>query len=91
MMPSKGVSIRQWLWDPFFGYTYPGKILKSARQEVPEGELHGGFRISDVPEKNTYIALVWWLRLGTRILGLDVGLGLLIRSQESVDKILKRG
>lgn len=84
LVPGRSDTWREWAFDPFFGYTYPGKIIKG-RQELPDGETFGGLEILG---NNQYRALVWWLRFGIRVFGLDVGLGIFVRSQASVDKLL---
>lgn len=86
-VPDRNTTFRQWLFDPFCGYTYPGKIIKD-RQELPDGEVFGGLEILG---NNEYRALVWWLRFGIRVLGLDIGAGVFIRSRESVAKLTKQG
>lgn len=85
-VPDRNTTILQWIFDPFCGFTYPGKIIKG-RQEVPDEERFGGLEILG---NNQYRALVWWLRFGIRLLGLDVGFGVFVRSRESVAKLLTR-
>ena len=83
-VPDRNTTFREWVFSPFAGLTYPGKIIKG-RQEVPDGEVFGGLEILG---NNEYRALVWWFRCGIRVLGLDVGVGVFVRSQESVNKLL---
>jgi hypothetical protein len=88
MMPSRDMSPKEWLWSPFAGYVYPGKIIKG-RQDLPEGEIYGGLE-GNGTDAEPWRSLVWWVRFGIRICGLDVGMGVFVRSQKSVDKLTKK-
>jgi hypothetical protein len=85
MMPSRDMDWKEWLFSPFAGFTYPGKC-PITRSDLPDGEVYGGLE----SKGNEFEALVWWLRFGIRVCGLDVGVGLFLRSQRSVDKLTKK-
>lgn len=87
MVPDRHTTWKKWAFDPYWGAVWPGKIIRG-RQDLPEGEVFGGLEITD---KNEYRALVWWVSGAIRVLGLDVGLGVFVRSKESVAKLLSGG
>lgn len=87
LVPDRNTTWRQWIFDPFCGAIWPGKTIKG-RSELPDGEGFGGLEITS---NNEFRSLVWWFRCGVRLLGLDIGMGIFVRSQESIAKLEKHG
>jgi hypothetical protein len=83
LFPSSDITWKQWLFDPFFNLVWPGKII-NPRADLPDGSLFGGFEIA---ANNEYKSLVYWLGTGIRVLGLDLGIGIFIRSKQSIAKL----
>jgi hypothetical protein len=78
LLPSDGVTWREWAFDPFFGLTLPGQILKNPRTQVPKIQ-HWVDEIGEGRDPKTgmknfhWVSRAFWLRFGIRVLGLDIG------------------
>jgi hypothetical protein len=95
LFPSGLLTWRTWAWDPFFNLVWPGK-QPVCRADLPDGEVFGGLEQvpgSD-PKEFRNQAMIWWLGMGIRVLGLDMGVGMFWRPARSVAKLegrLKEG
>lgn len=83
-VPDSQTTWKQWLFDPFYRFTYPGKFPVT-RADFPDFPLHGSINFRDDKQMES---LIYWASAGCRVLGLDLGAGVFYRPKRSVEKIL---
>lgn len=79
LFPWKGLTYAQWAWDPDLNIVWPGRRV--AYDRSPEGCWSHPWTRAETYDSATRssVANYWWLGVAIRLLGLDVGFGLLYR------------
>lgn len=84
LLPTKGMSWREWVFDPFFGVTRIGQAIANPRAQLPDIQWFvdevGEGRDPETGMKNWHwISRCFWLRFGVRVLGVDIGFSMWYR------------